>query len=180
MSDNRARLLELVKTYALKRGHFILASGRESDYYLDCRMVTLHAEGGYLIGTLMFQAMQGLGAQAVGGLTMGADPVATAVSIASFTAGQPMNAFLVRKESKDHGTKKLVEGPLEPGARVVIVEDTVTTGESALKAAAAVEALGCTVAAIMIVVDRGEGARERVEGAGYRFMPLFTKADLGL
>lgn len=180
MADDRARLLALIDEYAVKRGHFILASGRESNYYLDGRMVALHAEGAYLIGKLLFAQMADLDVQAVGGLTMGADPVATAVSIASFLGGKPLNAFLVRKEPKGHGTKKLIEGPLVPGSRVVIVEDTVTTGGSPLQAVAAAEAEGCTVAAVMVVIDRMEGARERIEGAGYRFMPLFTVKDLGL
>jgi orotate phosphoribosyltransferase len=180
MADDRARLLELIETYAVQRGHFILASGRESNYYLDGRMVALHPEGAYLIGKLLFAQMEGLDVQAVGGLTLGADPVATAVSIASYLEGRPINAFLVRKEPKGHGTKKLVEGPLAPGSRVVIVEDTMTTGGSALKAVAAVEELGCEVAAVMVVIDREEGARETIEGAGYRFMPLFTVRDLGL
>jgi len=180
MVDERARLLELIERYAVQRGHFILASGRESNYYLDGRMVALHAEGAYLIGKLLFARIRALGAQAVGGLTMGADPVASAVSIASYLEGAPINAFLVRKEAKGHGTNKLVEGPLAPGSRVVIVEDTVTTGESSLKAVAAVEELGCKVAAVMVVIDRQEGARERIEGAGYRFEPLFTVKELGL
>jgi orotate phosphoribosyltransferase len=180
MADDRARLLELIEQYALKRGHFILASGRESSYYLDGRLVSLHPEGAYLIGKLMFQQIKELNVQAVGGLTMGADPVASAVSIVSFLEGQPINAFLVRKEPKGHGTKKQVEGPLQPGSRVVIVEDTVTTGESPLKAVAAAEAEGCEVVAVMVVIDRQEGARERIEGAGYKFMPLFTVDDLGL
>lgn len=180
MADDRARLLELIQELAVQRGHFILASGRESHYYLDGRMVALHPEGAYLIGKLLFAQMADLDVQAVGGLTMGADPVASAVSIVSFLEGRPINAFLVRKEAKGHGTKKLVEGPLAPGSRVVIVEDTVTTGQSPLKAVAAVEALGCTVAAVMVVIDRMEGARETIEGAGYKFMPLFTVKDLGL
>jgi len=180
MIDDRARLLALIDEYAVKQGHFVLASGRESDFYLDGRMVALQAEGAYLIGRLLFAQMKGMDVQAVGGLTLGADPVASAVSIASFLAGQPMNAFIVRKEAKGHGTQKLVEGPLTAGDRVVIVEDTVTSGASPLKAAAAVEALGCTVVAVMVVIDRNEGARERIEGAGYLFMPLFTIQDLGL
>jgi orotate phosphoribosyltransferase len=180
MVDDRARLLELITTHALKRGHFILASGRESAYYLDGRMVALHPEGAYLIGKLIFALIAEMDVQAVGGLTLGADPVASAVSLVSFLEGRPLNAFIVRKEAKGHGTQKLVEGPLLPGSRVVIVEDTVTTGESPLKAAAAVEALDCQVAAVVVVIDREEGARERIEGAGYRFMPLFTTKDLGI
>ena len=180
MADDRARLLELIEQHALKRGRFILSSGRESHFYLDGRMVALHPEGAYLIGKLIFEQIKGMNVQAVGGLTMGADPVASAVSIVSFLEGQPMDAFLVRKEAKGHGTKKQVEGPLAPGSRVVIVEDTVTTGESPLKAVAAVKELDCEVAAVVVVIDRSEGARERVEGEGIKFMPLFTVKDLGL
>jgi len=180
MADDRARLLELIEEYAVQRGHFVLSSGRESHYYLDGRMVALHPEGAYLIGKLLFAQMADLDVQAVGGLTLGADPVATAVAIASYLEGKPINAFLVRKEAKGHGTKKLVEGPLAPGSRVVIVEDTMTTGGSALKAVAAAEELGCTVVAVMVVIDRMEGARETIEDAGYKFMPLFTVKDLGL
>lgn len=180
MAENRARLLELVKTVALSRGHFILASGKESTFYLDGRLVTLSPEGAYLTGKLMFEHLKTLDVQAVGGLTMGADPVATAVAVVSHLEGHPIPAFLVRKEAKAHGKQKQVEGPLPEGARVAIVEDTVTTGESALKAIAAVEALGCTVVTVMALVDRLEGARELLESKGYAFAPLFTVRDLGI
>ncbi len=179
MTEERARLLELVKR-RVTHGHFILSSGKESSYYLDGRLVTLSAEGGYLTGKLMLERLAGLNIQAVGGLTMGADPVATAISVASYLEGHPIPAFLVRKETKAHGKQKLVEGPLPEGARVAIVEDTVTTGESMLKAVSAVEALGCTVALVLCLVDRLEGGRERVEGLGYRFESLFTIRDLGI
>ena len=180
MSNDRARLLELINTQALSRGHFILSSGKESSYYLDGRLVTLSPEGGYLTGKLMGERLADAGVQAVGGLTMGADPVATAIAVVSYLQGHPLPAFLVRKEAKAHGTQKLVEGPLPEKARVAIVEDTVTTGESMLKAIEAVEALGCTVALALCLVDRLEGARERLERAGYQFDALFTVRDLGI
>lgn len=180
MADYRTRLLELVKTVALSRGHFILASGKESTFYLDGRLVTLSPEGAFLIGHLMFDHLRELDVQAIGGLTMGADPVATAVALVSFEEGQPMPAFLVRKEAKAHGKQKQVEGPLPAGARVAIVEDTVTTGESALLAIDAVEKLGCTVVSVMALVDRLEGGRELLESKGYAFTPLFTVRDLGI
>jgi len=170
----------MVKTIALSRGHFILASGKESTYYLDGRLVTLSPEGAYLTGKLMFEHLRNLDVQAVGGLTMGADPVASAVSLVSHLEGYPIPAFLVRKEAKGHGKGKQVEGPLPEKARVAIVEDTVTTGESALKAIDAVEALGCTVVTVMALVDRQDGARELLESKGYRYEPLFTVRDLGI
>jgi orotate phosphoribosyltransferase len=178
--EPRARLLELIETLALSRGHFILASGRESSYYLDGRMVTLSPEGAYLTGKLMLEAIQGLDVQAVGGLTMGADPIAAAVAVVSHLEGKDLPAFIVRKEVKAHGKQKQVEGPLPAGARVVIVEDTVTTGDSALKAATAVESIGCTVVAVLALIDRLEGGRETIEGAGYQYLPLFTIRDLGI
>lgn len=180
MTEERNRLLELVKTVALSRGHFILASGKESTFYLDGRLVSLSPEGAYLTGTLIFELIKDRGIQAVGGLTMGADPVATAVAVISHQRQHPIPAFLVRKEAKAHGKQKQVEGPLPEGARVAIVEDTVTTGESAMKAIEAVEALGCTVDIVTALVDRMEGARELLEGRGYTYAPLFTIRDLGI
>lgn len=180
MAEDRARLLELVKTIALSRGHFILASGKESTYYLDGRLVSLSPEGAYLTGKLLLKLMKPYDVQAVGGLTMGADPVATAVAVVSHLEGTPIPAFLVRKEAKGHGKGKQVEGPLPEKARVAIVEDTVTTGESALKAIEAVEALGCTVAIVTAIVDRQDGAKELLESKGYTYQPLFTIHDLGI
>ena len=180
MNEDRRRLLEMVKTVALSRGHFILASGKESNFYLDGRLVTLSPEGAYLIGKLMYEQIHELDVEAVGGLTMGADPVATAIAVVSHLEGHGIPAFLVRKEAKGHGKQKLVEGPLRPGARVAIVEDTVTTGESALKAIAAVEALGCSVVTVLALVDRLDGARELLESKGYAYAPLFTIHDLDI
>jgi orotate phosphoribosyltransferase len=180
MQEERARLLELVKTHALKRGHFVLASGRESTYYLDGRLVTLSAEGAYLIGRLVWDAIRDLQVQAVGGPTLGADPMATAVAIASYQSGHPIPAFIVRKEAKSHGTGKMVEGPLPEYARVAIVDDTITSGGSAITAIEALESMGCQVAAVVSLVDRLEGASEALAARGYRYLPLFTIRDLGI
>ena len=178
--DNRARLLELVATQALSRGHFVLASGKESNFYLDGRLVTLSPEGAYLTGLLMYEKALALGAEAVGGLTMGADPIAAAIAVVSHQQGHPMPAFLVRKAAKEHGKGKQVEGPLPANAKVVIVEDTVTTGGSPMQAIEAVEALGCTVVGVLALVDRLSGARELLESKGYHFDPIFTIRDLGI
>jgi len=180
MSDNRELLRQMVVDRALSRGSFILASGRESSYYLDGRLVTLSPDGAYLIGKIMFDIIKDMNVQGVGGLTMGADPVASAISIVSYLEGKPIPAFLVRKEAKGHGKGKQVEGPLPENANVVIVEDTVTTGGSPLKAIEAVEAIGCKVVAVLSLVDRMEGAREALESRGYKFIPVFTVRDLGI
>ncbi len=174
------RLLEIVKAHSFKRGNFILASGRRSCYYVDARLASLHPEGSYLIGRVLFERIKDDGADAVGGLTMGADPIATAVALTSFMQGKPIPAFIARKEQKDHGAKKLVEGPLPPNARVVIVDDVITTGESSLKAAKAAELAGATVIKIVALLDRLEGGGEAITAAGYKFEPIFTIEDLGV
>jgi len=181
MSTIRARLIELLKEHALCRGHFILASGQESTYLIDGRMVTLHPEGALLVGRLMFEELRLLNVDAVGGLTLGADPIATSIALVSYLEGHPIPAFIVRKEAKSHGRRKLVEGPLPDGAnRVAIVEDTITTGQSVFKAIHAVEDMGCKVIAVLALVDRLQGGRETLEGAGYPFLPLFTIRDFGI
>jgi orotate phosphoribosyltransferase len=178
--DDRGRLLELIKTYALKRGHFVLSSGRESTYYLDGRLVTLSAEGAYLTGRLIWEAIRDLQVDAVGGPTLGADPMATAVAIASYMDGRPIPAFIVRKEAKGHGTGRLAEGPLPEHARVAVVDDTITSGASVLKAIDALEAQGCRITVVVALVDRLEGAGEAITERGYTYLPLFTIRDLGI
>lgn len=160
----QGRLLELLRTRSLRVGDFVLASGRRSPYYIDCRLTTMHAEGLTLIGSLGLGAIraQGWTADAVGGLTLGADPVAYAIAAASFTSPPEIQAFTVRKTAKTHGTGKRIEGCYEPGARVVVVEDVITTGSSARDAIAAVRAEGGQVIGVLAVVDRGEGGREAI------------------
>lgn len=180
MSDAHLRLLDLLATRSARRGRFTLASGRESDFYIDCRLTTMHPEGLSLIGPLGLAAIAGAGwtPDSVGGLTLGADPVSYAIAYASQLAGLPVRAFTVRKEAKTHGTGKLVEGAFEPGDRVVVIEDVITTGGSALKAAAALRAAGATVLGVLAVVDREEGGREALEREGLAVRALATAGTI--
>src|SRR5438309_1515813 len=157
---DRGRLIALLKRDALRTGAFTLASGRTSHYYVDGRKVTLSAMGAALIGAAMLDQIAALPeVAAVGGLTMGADPIVGAtLAVAGARGRTALRGFLVRKEAKEHGTGQLVEGPLAPGATVVIVDDVATTGGSSLQAVAAVEAMGCTVACGIVALDRLEGA----------------------
>lgn len=164
----QGRLLELLRTRSLRVGDFVLASGRRSTYYIDCRLTTMHAEGLTLIGALGLAAIRGQDwtVDAVGGLTLGADPVAYAIAAASFASPPQVQAFTVRKAAKTHGTGRRIEGCYEPGARVVVVEDVITTGGSARDAIAAVRAEGGQVVGVLAVVDRGEGGREAIAQDG--------------
>lgn len=180
-----ARLLALLAERSAKRGDFVLASGRRSTLYVDCRLTTMHPEGQLLIGRVGLAALRASGwpVDAVGGLTLGADPIAYAIAHASALAaehgdGEMVRAFTVRKEAKQHGTGKLIEGPFSAGDRVVVVEDVITTGGSALKAVDAVRAAGGTVLGVLALVDRQEGGREALEAAGLQVMSLVTAAEL--
>ena len=180
-----ARLLALLAERSAKRGDFVLASGRRSTLYVDCRLTTMHPEGQLLIGRVGLAALRASGwpVDAVGGLTLGADPIAYAIAHASALAaergdGEMVRAFTVRKEAKQHGTGKLIEGPFAVGDRVVVVEDVITTGGSALKAVDAVRAAGGTVLGVLALVDRQEGGREALEAAGLQVMSLVTAAEL--
>ena len=176
----QGRLLELLRTRSLRVGDFVLASGKRSTYYIDCRLTTMHAEGLTLIGALGLGAVraQGWEADAVGGLTLGADPVAYAIAAASFASPPPIHAYTVRKAAKAHGTGKRIEGCFEPGARVVVIEDVITTGGSARDAIAAVRAEGGRVLGVLAVVDRGEGGREAIAQDGVPVHALFHVDEL--
>ncbi|HEX2205381.1 MAG TPA: orotate phosphoribosyltransferase [Longimicrobium sp.] len=177
---DRGRLRALLLERSFRVGDFVLSSGGRSRFYVDCRTTTTHAEGQALIGRLGLALLRetGLAPDAVGGLTMGADPVAYAIAHASWLAGDPVNAFTVRKEPKAHGTGKRVEGCFAPGDRVVVVEDVVTTGGSALKAIEAVKAEGGTVLGFLALIDREEGGRQAIEAAGHPVHTLFRVAEL--
>ncbi|MDQ6753960.1 MAG: orotate phosphoribosyltransferase [Actinomycetota bacterium] len=180
----RARLLELIKELAVVRGKVILSSGAEADYYIDLRRITLHHEASKLVGQVMLALLDEGGIsdiQSVGGLTMGADPVGTAVMHAAADAGHAVDAFVVRKAQKSYGMGRQVEGPEVRGRRVVALEDTSTTGGSALAAVAALRSAGAEVAAVAVIVDRDTGAKERIEAdAGVPYLFAFSKNDLGL
>ncbi|HEU4566325.1 MAG TPA: orotate phosphoribosyltransferase [Gemmatimonadaceae bacterium] len=176
----RERLIDLLARRSARRGHFTLASGRASTLYIDARLTTMSPEGLTTIGPLGYQALRarGWGVRAVGGLTLGADPIAYAISYASMLAGDPLRAFTVRKEPKAHGTGRQVEGPFEPGDRVAIIEDVITTGGSALKAVDAVRAAGGEVAGVLALVDREEGGREALEQAGLQVVAMATAGEI--
>ena len=180
MSDPRAELLDLLRTRSLRRGDFVLASGRRSSYYIDCRLTTMSGPGQRLIGILGLELLEreGWQPQLVGGLTLGADPVAYALAHSAALAGKSLDAFTVRKEAKGHGTGRLIEGAELAGRQVVIVEDVVTTGGSALQAIAAARAAEARVLGVLAVVDRNEGGRERIEAGGWRVASLTTATEL--
>jgi orotate phosphoribosyltransferase len=179
---DRERLIALLLRDALKLGSFTLASGRVSNYYIDGRRVTLSADGAALIGAGVLDQLSGWPeVSAVGGLTMGADPIVGAtLALASLAGFGHLRGFLVRKESKAHGTGNLVEGPLERGTTVAIVDDVATTGGSSIQAINAVEALGCKAALVVAVLDRLEGAAAAFADRGILFCPLLTIRDLGI
>ena len=180
---DKARLVELIKDLAVVHGKVTLSSGIEADYYVDLRRATLHHEAAPLIGNVMLELLEENGIKdfdAVGGLTMGADPVATAMLHQAANQGKKIDAFVVRKAPKDHGMGRQVEGPEVSGKKVIVLEDTSTTGGSPLTAARALEKAGATVVAVATVVDRATGAREAVEDAGYRYLFAVSLEDLGL
>ena len=177
---DRDRLGALLAERSFRSGDFTLASGRRSSYYIDCRLTTMHAEGQALIGPVALDVLDAaeIEPERIGGLTMGADPIAYAVAAESFRRGRPIHAFSVRKEAKDHGRGRRIEGCFEPGARVVVVEDVITTGGSALHACEAVREADGEVIVVLALVDRREGGREAIEEAGYPVISLYTVQDL--
>lgn len=178
--DDRAALLALFRERSLRRGEFVLSSGAKSDYYIDARPATMSAAGQRLIGRLGLAAMDGRGwrASAVGGLTLGADPVAYAIAHASAREDRAVDAFTVRKQAKTHGTGRRVEGNLATGDAVVVIEDVLTTGGSALDAVHAVEAEGARVLGVLTLVDREAGGSDRLAEEGYAVAALFTVSEL--
>jgi orotate phosphoribosyltransferase len=180
MSFDRDGLLEQVKSKAIVHGRVTLASGKEADYYVDLRRITLDAAAAPLIGPAMLELTKDLEYDAVGGLTLGADPVAMSMPHAAAQQGRTLDAFVVRKAEKTHGLQRRIEGPDVKGRRVLAVEDTSTTGASVLTAVEALRANGATVVGVATVVDRGTGAREVIEESGLPYRYLLDLTDLGL
>jgi orotate phosphoribosyltransferase len=174
----RDELLQHLLTHSFKTGDFTLASGRKSKYYINGKMTTLDGRGAYLIARNFLAMIADDVPDAVGGLTLGADPIVGSMLALAGLEDLPLRGFIVRKQSKDHGTKKLVEGSLQKGERVVIVEDVVTTGGSSLQAVAAVRELGCEIKKIVAVVDREEGGRQNLADAGCTLEAIFTANEL--
>jgi orotate phosphoribosyltransferase len=178
MSATKAQLKRLIAERAVQFGEFVLSSGQKSDYYVDLRLITLDPQGAYLTAKVLLEAI-GADVDAVGGPTTAADPIAGAVAAVAGSEGLTVRGFMVRKEPKEHGMQKRVEGPLEPEMRVVIVDDTVTTATQMISAARAVEQeLGCEVKKLLCVIDRLQSARKNVEEAGYVFESVFTIEEL--
>ena len=177
----RHDLIGLIRAEAVFEGDFILSSGRRASYYVDLRRLTLDHRAAPAIGRIMLELVLHVGeVDAVGGLTLGADPIANAVMHESVRAGRPLDAFVVRKEAKDHGRGRRIEGPEVAGRRVVVVEDTSTTGQSALTAVEELRRAGADPVAVAVVVDRRTGAQAAVEAAGLRWLAAIDLEDLGL
>ena len=180
MHSLKQRLAKILIEKSYKEGNFTLASGKKSEYYFDCRQTALHPEGAWLIGSLFFDLIKDLPISGVGGMTLGSDPLITATSVISFEKGHPLNGFIVRKESKGHGTNQYIEGlaNFSSGDRVVLLEDVVTTGGSILTACKRAEDVGLEIVQICSVLDREEGGREKLAEAGYELKSLFNRREL--
>jgi orotate phosphoribosyltransferase len=179
-ASDKQRLVSLLAKRSARRGSFTLASGKQSSLYIDARLTTMSPDGLSLVGPLGLDAIRNAQwpADSVGGLTLGADPIAYAISYASAHTASPIRAFTVRKEAKAHGTGKLIEGPFAAGDRVVVVEDVITTGSSAARAVDAVRAAGGTVLGVLALVDRDEGGRESLEAKGLSVVSLVSAGEI--
>lgn len=181
IESERRRLIDLIDKEAVFRGDFTLSSGKKASYYVDMRKLTLDHRAAPAIGRIMLDLVSQIDdVAAVGGLTLGADPIANAVMHESVRSGRPVDAFVVRKEPKDHGRGRQIEGADVAGKRVVVLEDTSTTGQSALKAVAALRAAGAEPVAVAVIVDRKTGAQAAVEAEGLQWLAAIDLDDLGL
>ncbi len=178
-SEARQRLLQLFKDRAVTFGKFTLASGKESTYYINSKKALFHSEAVALLGEALWDQTHDLDIQAIGGLEVGAIPMATAAVLQYHLKGRALEGFFVRKQAKAHGSQELVEGVLPKGARVAVVDDVLTTAGSVVQAIAAVEQAGAQVVAVVCIVDRLEGARERLTPK-YNYLPIFTIRDFGI
>lgn len=180
MGENyRARLKDLLRRKSIVRGNFTLASGKPSTYYIDCKLTTLDPEGAVLVGHSVLDALEAenIHADAIGGPPIGAHPIVTAVAAISHLRGTPLPAFLIRKEAKSHGLEKQIEGPVKPGARVVIIDDVCTSGGSTMQVLDAVRNAGLEIVAVMSLVDREQGGSEKLR-QHYRYLPIFTAREI--
>lgn len=177
-NDTREKLLRAVREKAYRTGDFTLASGKKSDYYIDCKEVTLDGEGSLLVGRTVFEIIKDWGVSAVGGMELGSVPISTAVSVVSAIEGAPIFNFIVRKEAKGHGTGKRLEGRIGPGDRVAVVEDVVSTGGSSLRAIDAIEEAGAVIAGLVSIVDREMGGADVFKNRGIKYKPIFTISEI--
>jgi orotate phosphoribosyltransferase len=179
MSQSRSRLLELFRSRAFSFGKFKLASGKESTYYINSKKALFNSEAVWLLGDVLWELTNDLGIQAIGGLEIGAIPMATAAVLRYHENGRPLEGFFVRKQAKEHGTRQTVEGVVEAGWRVAVIDDVFTSGSSVEQAIGAVESAGAQVVAVSCIVDRLEGARDRL-APRFEYRPIFTIRDFGI
>jgi orotate phosphoribosyltransferase len=178
--EKREKLKELILERAVIRGEFVLASGQKSDYYINGKLLSLDSEGLALIGEFFLDELESENIEAVGGMTMGADPIVGAILTLADMKGIKLDGFLVRKQPKGHGTRGQIEGPLKEGSRVAVIEDVTTTGGSSFKVIEALKPLKCEVVKVITLVDRQQGAVENFKKWGYEYKSIFTKDELGL
>ena len=177
----KKQLIQLIYEKAFKYSEepvFKLVSGRMSNYYFNCKAVTLHPEGMYLIGNIIFDMIHAAQAKGIGGLTLGADPIADAVAYTSYLRKEPVEAFVVRKTAKAHGTMQWIEGNIQAGDRVVIVDDVITTGKSTIEAINRAKEAGLQIVKVIALVDRQEGGRENIEALGYKVDAVVTREEI--
>lgn len=177
----RSKLKELLQKDALKLGKFVLSSGKESNYYLDGRIITLTPEGAYLVASIILEMIKGRNIAAVGGPTLGADPITGAIGVLSHLNNVKLKTFIVRKKAKEHGSKRQIEGPaLNKGERVIIVDDVATTGKALLEAKEALDKEGVIIDTCIVIVDRSEGAAEALRENGLKLESIFSIEDFGI
>lgn len=177
----KEKLFVLLNQEALKRGKFVLSSGQESNYYLDGRIITLTPEGAYLVASIILDMIKDEHLDAIGGPTLGADPIAGALAALSHINKQPIKTFIVRKQAKEHGTQRQVEGPeLKKGNRVILIDDVATSGKAILEAKTALDKIGVIAEKAIVIVDRNQGAAENLAKAGLKLESIFKIADFGL
>jgi orotate phosphoribosyltransferase len=180
-TELKSRLFDLLNREALKRGKFLLSSGKVSNYYLDGRIITLGPQGAYLVANIILMMLKGEVLDAIGGPTLGADPIVGALAVVSYINQQPVNTFIVRKQAKEHGTQQQVEGPvLKKGGRVVLVDDVATSGKAILEAKQALDKIGVISDKAIVIVDRNQGALENLAKAGLKLESIFKITDFGL
>ncbi len=181
IKELKISLMALLKKEALKKGKFVLSSGKVSSYYLDGRIITMTPEGAFLVGNIILELIKGRDIDAVGGPTLGADPIVGAVAALSYINKVAIKTFIVRKAAKEHGTQRQVEGPeLKPKSKVIIVDDVATTGKALVEAKEALDKIGVIVSGAIVIVDRNEGAQENLAKAGVKLEAIFKIDDLGV
>ncbi|WP_243545257.1 orotate phosphoribosyltransferase [Pseudodesulfovibrio tunisiensis] len=180
MQNLKTKLAKLLLERSYKEGDFTLTSGKKSDFYFDCKQTALHPEGSYLIGKLFFEMLRDVDVKGVGGMTLGADPLISSVTVVSHLEDRGMPGFIIRKKAKGHGTGQYLEGMsnFEPGDKVALLEDVVTTGGTLITAAERVRDAGLEIVTVLSVLDRGEGGRENLRDAGLELRSIFTRQEL--